>query len=345
MLGSTPYAETNRLQELAQFENAAGLARQCYVGRVISIDDVRSAAERIQSHVHRTPVMTSATLDAELSAQVFAKCENLQKVGAFKARGACNAVMSLSEETASRGVVTHSSGNHAAALAYAARSRGVPAYVVMPESAPKVKVDAVRGYGAEIRFCQQSERDEVCSAWQQQTGAALVHPFENPFVIAGQGTAALELLEQVPELDVVITPIGGGGLCAGTAVVVRTLLPGARMLAAEPEAVDDAARSMATGVRQPRVENPETWGDGLLTALGEPNFALLQKHEVEVLTCSEQAMITAARFFLERMKLVVEPSGATTLASLRTIADQLHGKRVGMVLTGGNTDFGWLAQA
>ena len=308
----------------------------------VTLADVQAAAERIRGHVHRTPVMTSATLDAELDARVFVKCENLQKVGAFKARGACNAVMALPDDAAARGVITHSSGNHAAALAYAARTRGVPCYVVMPETAPKVKVLAVRGYGAEVRFCKQSERQEACDAWQSETGAVLVHPFENPLVIAGQGTAALELLEQVPDLDVVITPVGGGGLCAGTAVVVRSLLPAARMLAAEPIAVDDAARSMALGVRQPAVPDPKTWGDGLLTALGEPNFVLLQQHRVEVVTCEESAMVAAARFFLERMKIVVEPSGATTLAAIRSIADDIRGMRVGMVVSGGNTDFAWL---
>jgi len=307
-----------------------------------TLADVRAAAERIRAHVHRTPVMTSRTLDDEFGAELFVKCENLQKVGAFKARGACNAVLSLDDADARRGVITHSSGNHAAALAYAARARGVPAYVVMPEAAPQVKVDAVRGYGADIRFCKQTEREATCAAWQQETGATMVHPFEDPRVIAGQGTAALELLEDVPELDVVITPVGGGGLCAGTAVVVRALRPDARVLAAEPDAVDDAARSLSTGVRQPRVEDPTTWADGLMTALGEPNFALLRQCGVEVVTCDEASMLSAARFFLERMKLVVEPSGATTLASLRKVPDQLAGKRVGMVVTGGNTDFRWL---
>ena len=307
-----------------------------------TIDDIRAAARRIAGRVHRTPVMTSATLDRELGARLFVKCENLQKVGAFKARGACNAVMALSDEEAARGVVTHSSGNHAAALAYAARSRGVPAFVVMPDAAPAVKVDAVRSYGAELRFCPASEREATCEQWQRETGAVLVHPFEHPDVIAGQGTAALELLEQAPDLDVVITPVGGGGLCAATAVVVRSLLPRARMLAAEPEAVDDAARSMATGVRQPRVEGPETLADGLLTGLGAPNFELLRRHAVEVVTCSEGAMIDAARFFLQRMKLVVEPSGATVLASIRAIADEVRGARVGMIVTGGNTDLRWL---
>lgn len=309
---------------------------------MISITDVRAAAERIRDHVHRTPVLTSATLDAELSAEVFIKCENLQKVGAFKARGACSAVMALDDESAARGVITHSSGNHAAALAYAARSRGVPCYVVMPDAAPKIKVEAVRGYGAEVRFCKRSERQQACDVWQKESGAAFVHPFENPCVIAGQGTAALELLAQVADLDVVITPVGGGGLSGGTSVVVRELLPNARLLAAEPEAVDDAARSLLTGVRQPAVENPKTWGDGLMTALGEPNFELLRQNKVEIITCTEDAIVTAARFFLERAKLVVEPSGATTLAAIRRIKDQMRGKRIGMIVSGGNTDFAWL---
>lgn len=307
-----------------------------------TIDDVRAAARRIRGHVHRTPVLTSATLDRELSARVFFKCENLQKVGAFKARGACNAVLALDDEAAARGVITHSSGNHAAALAYAAKVRGIAAYVVMPETAPAVKVEAVRGYGAQVRFCKQGVREQACAAWQRETGATLVHPFEDAMVIAGQGTAVLELLEEQPELDVVMVPVGGGGLCAGSAVTVRALRPDAWMLAAEPEAVDDAARSMATGVRQPRVEDPVTIGDGLMTGLGEPNFALMQQHRVCVVTVDEPAIVDAARFFLERMKLVVEPSGATVLAALRAISADLRDKRIGAVLSGGNTDFTWL---
>jgi threonine dehydratase len=310
---------------------------------VTTLADIRAAAQRIRGHVHRTPVLTSATLDAELGARVFAKCENLQKVGAFKARGACNAVMALDDAGAKRGVITHSSGNHGAALAYAAQKRGIPCTVVMPDNAPDVKVAAVRGYGAEIRLCKAAERDAVCAALQQERGAVMVHPFENPFVIAGQGTAALELLEDVPDLEVVITPVGGGGLCAGTAVVVRALLPGAWMLGAEPKAVDDAARSMATGVRQPRVDGAKSWGDGLMTGLGEPNFRLLRQHGVRIVTVDESAIVDAARFFLQRMKIVVEPSAATVLAALRAIAPELRGKRIGMVLSGGNTDFAWLA--
>jgi threonine dehydratase len=309
---------------------------------LVGMADVAAAAQRIRPFVHRTPVLTSATLDREFRARLFAKCENLQKCGAFKARGACNAVFALPEAVAASGVITHSSGNHGAALAYAARQRGIPCLVVMPETAPSVKVAAVRGYGAEVVFCKAAERDAVCARLQAERGATLIHPFENPFVIAGQGTAALELLDQVPDLDLVITPVGGGGLCAGTAVVCRSLRPVVELVGAEPLAVDDAARSMATGVRQPRVADARSWADGLMTGLGEPNFALLQRHGVRVVTCGEAEMIDAAVFFLQRMKIVVEPSAATVLACLRAIAPEIAGKRVGMILSGGNTDFAWL---
>ncbi|MFO1076409.1 MAG: threonine/serine dehydratase [Planctomycetota bacterium] len=310
---------------------------------MIGIADVRAAAARIRGLVHRTPVLTSATLDREVGASVWCKCENLQKVGAFKARGACNAVMALSAEAAARGVVTHSSGNHGAALAYAAASRGIPCAVVMPDSAPAVKVEAVRGYGAEVRFCKAADRERVCGELQRERGMELVHPFENPLVIAGQGTAAVELLEDVPELDVVVTPVGGGGLCAGTAVAVAALRPSCAVWGAEPLAVDDAARSMATGVRQPRVDGAKSWADGLMTGLGAPNFELLRARGVRVVTVGEEAIVDACRWFLTRMKIVVEPSGAVALAALRAAAGELAGRRVGLVLSGGNTDFRWLS--
>lgn len=313
-------------------------------GEVTTLDDVRAAAARIAGHVHRTPTLTSATLDAELGARVFLKPENLQKVGAFKARGACNAVMAMDEAAARRGVITHSSGNHGAALAWAARARGVACVVVMPDSAPKVKIAAVRGYGAEVVLCKAAEREATSARLVQERDMTMVHPFEHPHVIAGQGTAALELMTDVPDLDVVIVPVGGGGLCAGTAVVARALRPEAWMLGAEPKAVDDAARSLATGVRQPRVENPKTWADCLLTALGEPNFALMQKHRVRIVTVEEAAMVDGARWFLERMKLVVEPGSASVLAAIRALGADVRGKRIGMVLSGGNTDFAWLAR-
>ncbi len=312
---------------------------------MVPFAEVRAAAARIAAFVHRTPVLTSMTFDREFGARVFWKCENLQKCGAFKARGAVNAVLALDAAAAARGVITHSSGNHAAALAYAARARGIACTVVMPTAAPPVKVAAVRGYGAAIVFCAPAEREAVCAREQDRTGAVLVHPFEHPHVIAGQGTAALELLEDVDGLDTVIVPVGGGGLCAGTTITVAALRPTARVLGAEPQAVDDAARSLATGVRQPRVENPQTCADGLLTGIGERTFAVLRDGGVRVVTVGEDAIVAAARDLLERMKIVVEPSSATVLAALRAIAGELRGCRIGAILSGGNTDFGWLPRS
>ena len=310
-----------------------------------SFDDVLAAAARIAPFVHRTPVMTSATLDRELGAQVFFKCENLQKVGAFKARGAVNTVLSLSDREAAGGVITHSSGNHAAALAYAAGIRGIPCTVVMPDDAPAVKVTAVRGYGAEVVFCKQTDREAVCERDREARGSTLVHPFDNPRVVAGQGTAALELFEDVPDLDMVIAPIGGGGLLSGTAVTATAMRPGIKLIGAEPEAVDDAYRSLQTGVRQPRVPDPTTWADGLLTGIGQIPFDILTAAGAEVVTMTEDALLDAAFFHLQRMKLVVEPSGATGLAALRTIADAVGGRRIGVIISGGNTDFSWLEAA
>ncbi len=310
-----------------------------------TFDDVLAAAERIAPFVHRTPIMTSATLDRELEAQVFFKCENLQKVGAFKARGAVNTVLSLSDQEAAGGVITHSSGNHAAALAYAAGIRGIPCTVVMPDDAPAVKVTAVRGYGAEIVFCKQTEREAACDREREARGSTLVHPFDDPRVLAGQGTAAIELFEDVPDLDIVIAPIGGGGLLSGTALTATAMRPGIRVIGAEPEAVDDAYRSLQTGVRQPRVPDPTTWADGLLTGIGQIPFDILTAAAAKVVTITEVALLAAALFHLQRMKLVVEPSGAAGLAALRTIGDAVSGQRVGVIISGGNTDFRWLEAA
>jgi threonine dehydratase len=308
--------------------------------QLVTVADVASAADRIRPHVNRTPVETSATVDAETGAEVFFKCENLQKVGAFKARGATNAVFSLSDSEAARGVVTHSSGNHGQALAYAAAIRGIGATVVMPDDAPTSKVDAVVGYGASIVFCPHGERESTTARVLGESGGVLVHPFDDPRVIAGQGTAAFELTDDVPDLDVVMAPVGGGGLMSGTAVVVRDRLPDAMLVAAEPKAADDAFRSLQSGNRQPAVADPRTIADGLRTGLSELTFAHLQRLGVEVVTVGEEAIVEAARFHLERMKLVVEPSGATALAALRRL--DVLGKRVGVILSGGNTDFGWL---
>lgn len=286
--------------------------------------------------------MTSNTIDRELGASVFFKCENLQKVGAFKARGAVNAVLNLAPTQASRGVVTHSSGNHGAALAYGASIRGIPCAVVMPEGTPSVKVDAVRGYGAEIMFCPRSERQACCDRLIEERGSVMIHPFENLDVIAGQGTAALELLETVESLDMVITPVGGGGLLTGTTIACKAIDSTIEILGAEPENVDDAFRSLSGGKRLPGEDVPDTWADGLMTGLGEINFEILHRNNVRVVTMSEDEIVAAARFILERMKLVVEPSGATVLAALRRLGSELRGRRVGAVFTGGNTDFRWL---
>ncbi len=308
----------------------------------ITIDHVRAAAKRIGPHIHRTPVLTSATLDRQTGATVFCKCENLQKVGAFKARGATNAVLSLSKEEAARGVVTQSSGNHGAALAYAAGIRGIRCWVVMPDDAPRVKVDAVRGYGADVVFCTQSERDAAAAELQAETGAVLIHPFEDSRVIAGQATAALELLDQVPELDIVIAPIGGGGLLAGTSITVRALRPAAVIIGGEPANVDDSYRSMMTGERQPRVASGRSIADGTLAGIGANAYAILRDAGVRIVLASEEEIAAAAMFHLMHMKLVVEPSGALSLAALRNLGGEAKGKRIGLIVSGGNTDFKWL---
>jgi len=303
----------------------------------VTFADVAAAAERIRPYVHRTPVLRSATLDRTLNASVYAKAENLQRIGAFKARGATNAVLQLPDSTT--GVVAHSSGNHGQALAYAASLRDLPAWIVMPTTANPLKVAAVRGYGAEVVLSDL--REETAARLQAETGAVLVHPFDDPNVIAGQGTAALELLEDVPDLDAVIAPIGGGGLLSGTAVAAAALQPAATVLGAEPFAVDDAYRSLTTGTLLPGVENPETVADGLLIGMGVLPFAILSQHGIEIIRVEETDIVAAAAFFLERMKTVVEPSAATVLAALTASRDRFAGKRVGMIVSGGNTDLSW----
>ena len=307
-----------------------------------TIDDVRAAAERIAGHIHRTPIVTSATLDRELGLAAFFKCENFQKVGAFKARGALNAVLSLGDETARGGVVTHSSGNHGQALAYAASVRSIPCTVVMPEDAPKVKLDAVAGYGARVVVGPRTAREELADRELTATGGTLIHPYDDPDVIAGQGTAALELLEDVPDLGAVVGPIGGGGLMSGTALSVRHLAPAARLIGVEPETADDAYRSLSSGQIQPTATRPDTIAEGLLAGIGQKAFAILYSADAEVQLVSDAEIIAAARFHLERMKLVVEPSGATALAALRRVGPTLQGEAVGVIVSGGNTDFSWL---
>jgi threonine dehydratase len=304
-----------------------------------TITKIREAARRIAPYVHRTPVLTCSAIDRQSGCSLFFKCENLQKVGAFKMRGATNAVFSLSELAASRGVATHSSGNHAQALALAARLRGVPAFVVMPTSAPAVKRIAVEGYGAEIIDCEPTlqAREETLDQVVARTGAVFIHPYDNEHIIAGQGTAALELLEEHPNLDVVMAPVGGGGLLSGTALATRALAPEARVIAAEPCGADDAARSLAAGYIIPSMR-PDTVADGLLTSLGKLNFPIIQEHVSCIWTVTDEQIIAAMRLVWERMKIIIEPSSAVCLAAALDHPREVAGLRVGIIISGGNVD-------
>ena len=306
-----------------------------------SIEDVRSAAERIKGVGHRTPVLTSKTLDQLAGRKLFFKCENFQKVGAFKFRGGWNAVSMLSDSEAERGVCTHSSGNHAQAVAYSAQKRGIPAYIVMPNNSPDVKLNAVKGYGANITLCEPTleARRTTLDGIAKKTGAAVIHPFNNPNVIAGQGTAALELIEEVSELDAVIAPIGGGGLMSGTCITTRSLLPDARLFGAEPKGADDAYRSLKEGKMLPQ-ENPNTICDGLLTSMGENTWNILKDHLNDIYTVSDDEVIKAMKLIWERMKIIIEPSCATPVAVVMSPEfKQLEGiEKIGIILTGGNID-------
>lgn len=305
----------------------------------VLLNDIRRAAERIKPYAHRTPVLTNESLNGQVGAQVFLKCENLQKVGAFKFRGACNAVFSLSDEEAAKGVCTHSSGNHAAALALAARMRGIPAYIVMPSNAPQVKKDAVAGYGGRITFCAPTleARESTLDRIRLDTGASVVHPYNDERVIAGQGTAALELLEDVPDLDVIIAPVGGGGLLSGTSIAAMETKKGIRVIAGEPEMADDAFRSMKAGEIIPS-ENPKTIADGLLTSLGMLTFPIIQKNVKQIVTVSEAGIIASMKFVWERAKIIIEPSSAVAVGVLWEKKIDLHGLKVGVIISGGNVD-------
>jgi len=305
----------------------------------VTLADIRQAAERIKPYAHRTPVITNESLNQRVGAQVFLKCENMQKVGAFKFRGACNAVYSLNEEESKHGVCTHSSGNHAQALALAARMRGIPAYIVMPNNAPQVKKDAVAGYGGQITFCEPTleARESTLERIKLDAGATVVHPYNNERVIMGQGTAVLELLDSIPDLDVVIAPVGGGGLLSGTSIAAKGLKPNIRVIAAEPEMADDAYRSMKEGKIIPSA-NPKTIADGLLTSLGTLTFPIIQKNVEQIITASEQAIIDSMKFIWERAKIIVEPSAATVVAVLWEKKIDLSGLKVGVILSGGNVD-------
>ncbi len=305
----------------------------------VTITEIREAAERIRPYAHCTPVLTCESLDRQVGARVFLKCENLQKVGAFKFRGACNAVFSLAESEVERGVVTHSSGNHAQALALAARIRGIPAYIVMPHNSPTVKRQAVAGYGGQITFCEPTleARESTQAQVMAQTGATSIHPYNNHRVIAGQGTAALELLQEVPQLQAIIAPVGGGGLLSGTAIAATELSPHIWVIGAEPEGADDAYRSLEAGKILPSV-NPQTIADGLRTSLGDLTFPIIRQRVERIVTVSEEAIIAAMRFVWERTKIIIEPSSAVAVAVLWEQKLDLAGLRVGVILSGGNVD-------
>jgi threonine dehydratase len=308
--------------------------------RLPELADIRAAHSRIKPFIHHTPVLTSQQLNELFKCELFFKCENFQKVGAFKFRGATNAVMSLSPEEKLRGVVTHSSGNHAAALALAARMNGTKANIVMPENAPVVKKNAVAGYGAEITFCKPTlqDREDTTHQIMEKTGATLIHPYDNFNVICGQGTSALELLIEKEDLEIVIAPVGGGGLMSGTSTCTKGINKNIQVIGAEPENANDAFISFTTGILTPSV-NPVTCADGLLTSLSELTFAVIRKNVDNILTAKEDSIIECMLLVWERMKIIIEPSSATVLAIVKENPDLFRGKRIGLIISGGNVDF------
>jgi len=308
-----------------------------------NFSDIEKAHDRIRPMIHLTPVLTSQSINEIVGAELFFKCENLQKVGAFKFRGACNSVFALTKEEARNGVCTHSSGNHAAALALAARMRGIPAYIVMPENAPEIKKKAVAGYGAQITFCEPTlaARESTLKKVAQETGATEIHPYNYFNVICGQGTAAKELIEQTGQLDIIMAPVGGGGLLSGTALSAKALLPNVQVIAAEPSGADDAYRSFQSRTLLPSVA-PKTMADGLLTSLGSLTFPLILNNVDQIVTVSEEKIVEAMRMIWERMKIIIEPSSAVPLAAILENKVDVKGKIVGIILSGGNVDLGKL---
>jgi threonine dehydratase len=313
----------------------------------LELADIEAARRRIAGYVRRTPVLTSEPLDAAAGASLFFKCENLQHIGAFKARGATNAVFALGEAEAARGVATHSSGNHAAAVARAAGLRGAPAYIVMPEGSARPKVEQVERLGGRITFCAptQTAREETAARIVAETGAVFIHPYDNLLVMAGQGTAALELLEDAPDLDLVLAPIGGGGLISGVSTAVKALRPAARVIGCEPAGADDAARSLAAGRLIP-LERADTIADGLRASLAASTFAQIQRDVDAIATVSEAGIVAAMRTLWEALKVVVEPSAAVPYAAILEGRIETKGLRIGVILTGGNVDLDrlpWIA--
>ena len=306
-----------------------------------SMDDVIAASKRIEGHGHRTPILTNKTIDELTGKKIFFKCENFQKIGAFKFRGGWNTISSLSEEEASKGVCTHSSGNHAQAVAYAAMKRNIPAHIVMPRNAPKVKIQAVEGYRANITLCEPTlkARRETLEKIAEKTGAYVVHPFNEPKVIAGQGTCAMEMIEDIGDLDAICAPVGGGGLMSGTCIAARSMLPNVRLFGAEPKGADDAYQSLKKGKLIPQ-NNPKTICDGLLTSMGENTWNILKDHLEDIITVSDEEIVTAMKLIWERMKIIIEPSCATPLAAVLTpeFRELENIETIGIILTGGNVD-------
>jgi threonine dehydratase len=304
-----------------------------------TFSDIQKAAERIAPFVNITPVLTSSTINKIAGAELYFKCENFQKVGAFKFRGACNAVFSLRDNEAAKGVATHSSGNHAAGLALAGKLREISVHVVMPRNAPKVKIEAVKGYGAKIIFCEPTleAREASLNQVKNETGAVVIHSYNDERIIAGQGTVALEFLHEYPELDTLIAPVGGGGLISGTCVAAKGINPDITIIGAEPRGADDAFQSLKKGEIIPQT-NPQTIADGLLTTLGDKTFPIIQEHVEKILTVSEEWIVRAMRLIWERMNIIVEPSSAVVLAALLEHSEEHVGNHIGLILTGGNVD-------
>lgn len=302
--------------------------------------DIETAHKRIGPFVHRTPVLTCNTINSLFDAEIYFKCENFQKVGAFKYRGATNAVQLLNENEMTYGVVTHSSGNHAQALALAAKVRGIKAYIVMPSNAPISKVEAVKGYSGEIIFCEPTlaARESTTEKVIAETGAKLIHPYDNTKIIEGQGTAAKELIEDYGQFDIIMAPVGGGGLLSGTSITTKHLLPNCKVIAGEPKNADDAYRSFLSGRLIPSV-NPNTIADGLKTSLSELTFSIIQKNVDEIVTASEISIAQTMKLIWQRMKIIIEPSSAVPLASVSENINKFSKKRIGIILSGGNLDF------
>ena len=306
-----------------------------------TIEAIREAHARIAPHIHRTPVFRSSSLDERAGARLFFKCENLQKTGSFKLRGAANVVFSLEEEAARRGVVTHSSGNHGAAVAYAARLRSIPAWIVVPRNSPQVKRRAIADFGGEVVMCEPTmeAREAAAREIQERTGAALVHPYDDDRIIAAQGTAAVELIEDAGDIDWILAPVSGGGLLSGTAIAAQSLRPGIRVLGCEPAGADDAWRSLRSGRIEKNVQ-VDTIADGLRASLSPRTFAILRERIDQIALIREEEILDAMRLIWERMKLIIEPSSAVTAAAALFGKTDIKGRRVGIILSGGNVDLG-----